>query len=128
MTEKERQKQIQSCKKIGMTDEEIAEMLSEDEKIDKMKTTKEIDSDLSIEQKEAINKTKREHSGKYEKSAEALAKEKQLKIEKESALDKLMEYVEVVEVIKKGKEFIYVVDGVKYRCTITRVRKQQENA
>lgn len=124
LTDKERQQQIQACRKLGMTEEEIAEMLAEDEEIDKMKSAKDINSDLTAEQKEAINATKRDRSGKYEKSEEALAKEQQLRDEKANALDVLMEHVKVIEVTKEGKEFIFFVDGVKYRCNITRVRKQ----
>lgn len=123
MTNKERQQQINACKKLGMTDEEIAEMLAEDEAVEKMKD-KDVNNDLTDEQKQAINVTKRERSGKYEKSEEALAREQQLRDEKASALDVLMKYVDVIEVTQKGKEFIFVVDNIKYRCNITRVRKQ----
>lgn len=124
MTERERQ--IKACKKIGMTDEEIAEMLAEDAEINKMQTSKEIENDLTQEQKQNIKKTSRDRSGKYEKSEEALAREQQLRDEKADALKVLMQHVDVMQVTKEEKEFIYKVEGIKYRCTITRVRKQQE--
>lgn len=121
MTEKD--KRIIACRRLGMDDEEIAEMLAEDEEIDKMKD-KEVNNDLTAEQKTTINKLKRNNSKKYEKSEEAKAAEEALRQEKRSAMDFLMQAVEEPIIIKDGKEFTFKVNGVKYRCTVTRVRKQ----
>lgn len=121
MTEQE--KRIQACKRLGMSDEEIAEMLAEDEEIDKM-DSKEVDNDLTTEQKQTINKLKRDSSKKYEKSEEAKAAEEALRQAKKTAMEFLMNAVEEPAVIKEGKEFTFKFDNVFYRCTIVKVRKQ----
>lgn len=111
-------------KTLDLTRDEAIELMLEDTKIDKMKSSKEIESDLTKEQKQAINATTRDHSGKYEKSAEVLAREEQARQDKVTALEKLMSAVEVVEVVKEGQEFIFTDKDIKYRCKITKVRKQ----
>lgn len=119
------EKQIQQfMKSLDLTREEAIDLLLEDLEVDKMKSSKEIESDLTEEQKEGIKQNTKERSGKYEKSAEALAAEEAKRQAKKSALEVLMQAVEVAEVVKADKEFIFKIDSVKYRCTITRVRKQ----
>lgn len=119
------EKQIQQfMKSLDLSREEAIDLLLEDLEVDKMKSSKEIESDLTEEQKEGIKQNTKERSGKYEKSAEALAAEEAKRQAKKSALEVLMQAVEVAEVVKADKEFIFKVDSVKYRCTITRVRKQ----
>lgn len=119
------EKQIkQFMKSLDLSREEAIDLLLEDLEVDKMKSSKEIESDLTEEQKEGIKQNTKEHSGKYEKSKKALAVEEAKRQAKKSALEVLMQAVEVAEVVKADKEFIFKVDGVKYRCTITRVRKQ----
>lgn len=119
------EKQIQQfMKSLDLSREEAIDLLLEDLEVDKMKSSKEIESDLTEEQKEGIKQNTKERSGKYEKSAEALAAEEAKRQAKKSALEALMQAVEVAEVVKADKEFIFKVDSVKYRCTITRVRKQ----
>lgn len=119
------EKQIQQfMKSLDLTREEAIDLLLEDLEVDKMKSSKEIESDLTEEQKEGIKQNTKERSGKYEKSAGALAAEEAKRQAKKSALEVLMQAVEVAEVVKADKEFIFKVDSVKYRCTITRVRKQ----
>lgn len=120
----EQEKQIQHfIKSLKLTREEAEDLLLEDLEIDKMKL-KDIDNDLSEEQRQAIKATKRDRSGKYEKSAEALAREQQLRDEKGNALSALMNTVNTLEITKEDKEFIFLYEGIKYRCSITRVRKQ----
>lgn len=121
MTEKE--KRIAACRRLGMDDDEIAEMLLEDEEIDKM-SDKEVESDLSTEQKQVISKLKRNGSKKYEKSEDAKRAEEVLRQAKKSAMDFLMNAVEEPTITKDGKEFTFKFDNVLYRCTITKVRKQ----
>lgn len=119
------EKQIQQfMKSLDLTREEAIDLLLEDLEVDKMKSSKEIESDLTEEQKEGIKQNTKERSGKYEKSAKALAAEEAKRQAKKSALEVLMQAVEVAEVVKADKEFIFKVDSVKYRCTIVRVRKQ----
>lgn len=117
-------KQITNLMKtLDLSRDEAIELMLEDAEVDLM-TNKEVQSDLTKEQKEAINKTTKDRSGKYEKSAEVLAREEQARQDKATALEKLMSAVEVVEVVKEGQEFIFKDKDIKYRCKITKVRKQ----
>lgn len=120
----EREKQIENCRKLGMTEKEIAEMLEEDSKVDLMTKSSEIENDLTAEQKKGLKAINREHSGKYEKSLATIEQEQKRRQEKTTALELLMNAVDVVEVIKPEAEFIFSVEGIKYRCNIKRVRKQ----
>lgn len=122
MTDRERQ--IEALKKLDLSDEEIAELLAEDDKIDKMDKSSEINSDLTDEQKEGLKSVTREHSGKYEKSEATIEQEERKRQEKATAMDSLMEAVDVVEIVKPGAEFIFMDNGIKFRCNIKRVRKQ----
>lgn len=119
------EKKIQQLmKSLDLTRDEAIELMEEDKKVDKMTKSSEIENDLTEEQKEGIKQNTKDHSGKYEKSAEALAAEEAKRQAKKSAMEILMDAVDNVEVTKEGKEFIFKVDNVKYRCTIVRVRKQ----
>lgn len=119
------EKRIQQfMKSLDLTREEAIELLQDDEEINQMTKSSDIESDLSQEQKEAIKQSTKDHSGKYEKSAETIEREEKRRAEKASAMDNLMEAVEVVEIVKAGAEFIFLDNGIKYRCSIKRVRKQ----
>lgn len=120
----EKDKRIAACRRLGMDDEEIAEMLAEDEEIDKM-NGKEIDSDLSKEQKEVINKLKRNGSKKYEKSEDAKRAEEAKRQEKRNVIEFLMNATENAELVKDDKEFTFTFEGVRFRCTVVRTRKQE---
>lgn len=125
---KQQEEQIQQfMKSLDLSREDAIELLLEDAEVDKMKSSKEIESDLTEEQKQGIQQNTRDRSGKYEKSAEVLAREEKARQDKATALEKLMTAVEVVEVVNKEKEFVFKNDGVKYRCKITKVRKQGDS-
>lgn len=118
--------QIEACKRLGMTDEEIEEMYSEDEDVDEMKLS-EVDNDLTDEQREGKAKATREHSGKYTKSDEALQAEEAKRQAKATAMELLMKTNGITEITEtvKGREFTFRHEGVKYRCCIKRCQKQQ---
>lgn len=123
MTPTQEKKIVNLMKTLDLSREDAIELMLEDEEIDQM-TNKELQSDLTKEQKEAIKANSKDHSGKYEKSTEALVAEEAKRQEKKSAMQILMNAVKDVEIIKDGREFTFRVDGIKYRCTIVRARKQ----
>lgn len=123
MTAQEKEQKILACRRLGMTEEEIAEILEEDEEVDKMKDS-EVNNDLTKEQREAIKASTKEHSGKYEKTEERKAKEEQLRQEKATAMGALMQGCNVVEIVNPNREFVFEFEGIKYRTVIKRVRKQ----
>lgn len=123
MTQAQEEKIAVLMKSLDLTKKEAIELMLEDEEVDLM-SNKEVQSDLTKEQKEAIKKSSKDRSGKYEKSAEALAAEEAKRQAKKSAMEILMDAVDDTEVIKDGREFTFKNNSVKYRCTIVRVRKQ----
>lgn len=119
----EQEQQIQAMKKLGLSDEEIAELLEDDDEVNRMKDSQ-VNNDLTEEQKEGLKQNTREKSGKYTKSATVIEQEQKRKEEKATVLKYLMQYMDEAEESKPGTECVFRYDGTKYRCKITRVQKQ----
>lgn len=119
-TSKEKQKQIDALQRLGLTDDEIAEVLADDEKIDKGEKLFE----LSAEQKENVKKmTKAGNCKGYTKSTEK--KEKPIDENKRNFISTIAETLEnladsgTVDIINPERELTFTANGKKYKIVLS---------
>lgn len=111
-------KQIESMKKLGFTDEEIAEMLADDKRIDRGEKLFELDPELEKGAKKARQADRK-------KSTEPVKRERKEDTDKTAILATLMESVkptaESLEKTKNG-EFEFVFNGRKFKVVLSAPR------
>lgn len=118
-----------TMRKLDMSRAEVLAMWAEDEEVDRMDKTSEIDSDLTAEQKKVVKKMKNVGTKKptvYKHDT----REKKLdecKVEIVSATaDFLRGIVENVEIANPQKEIAFVVNGEHYSFSLIRHRKAKK--
>ena len=119
MTEKQIEKMMKS---LDVTREEAIELINEDAEVDKMKSAKELQSDLTDAQKKA-SKSARKTTGTKVYKFDTSKREKKAKPEKKAIIDCLRSAVEglggtVTEVVNEEREFTFSLDGVGYKITM----------
>ena len=103
-------KQKQALKNLGLTNEEIAEVLKADAKIDKGKKLFELPKELAAGAKKARNAG---NCRGYTKTANP---------NKTKAFQLLANSVELANIIQADSEFTFYVNGEQFRVKLTKVR------
>lgn len=115
--------QIEAMKKLGLSENEIAELLAFDKQVDKMKDS-EVNADLTDEQKQAVKKARQADRTptvyKFNKRERKANNDKRTLIE---LLSKAVgEVAEGVEVTNIEREMIFHFNGVKYKIVLSAPR------
>lgn len=110
MTANEKEKQKQALKNLGLTNEEIAEVLQADAEIDKDKKLFELPADLAAGAKKARNAG---NCRGYTKTANP---------NKTKAFQLLLQNTESANIVKIDSEFIFCVNGEQFRVKLTKVK------
>ena len=119
MTKAEKQKQIQALKNLGLTDEEVAEVLADDDKIDHGAKLFELPDEL----KEGAKKARM--AGNCKGYTKPEKKEKPIDESKRAIISMLAETVEnitdtgTVEVINPEREIVFTANGKKYKIVLS---------
>lgn len=112
--------QIENLKKLGLTDEEVAEVLADDRRIERGEKLFE----LTLEQKKASKAAKNVKS--YAKS-DRKPKEKKTDLVKSGIIaaivDCLTPQTDCLEVKNSEREVFFTKNGEKYTITLTKHRK-----
>lgn len=118
-----------TMRKLDMSRAEVLAMWAEDEEVDRMDKSSEIDSDLTAEQKKVVKKMKNVGTKKptvYKHDT----REKKLderKVELVSATaDFLRTIVENVEIANPQKEISFTVNGESYTFSLIKHRKAKK--
>ena len=108
-------KQKQALKKLGLTNEEIAEVLKADAEIDKGKKLFELPKELAAGAKKARNAG---NCRGYAKTANP---------NKTKAFQLLTNSVESANIIQADSEFTFYINGEQFRVKLTKVNKIKKN-
>lgn len=111
----DRQKQIQALKILGLTEEDVAQVLADDERIDKGEKLFELPEELEKGAKKArsVGNTKG-----YTKAN----REKKVDVEKGKLIADLLDgipYAENVEIINAEREFTFEYKGRKFKVVLS---------
>lgn len=115
-------------KTLGISREEAIELIRDDEEVDRMTSTKEIDSDLTEEQKKATKKARQSERTKTVYNFDTSKRKRAENPQKREIIEILRTAVEEngateVNVTNVEREFEFVKDGIKYRVTMAVPRK-----
>lgn len=105
-------KQKQALKKLGLTNEEIAEVLQADAEIDKGKKLFELPKELAVGAKKARNAG---NCRGYTKTANP---------NKTKAFQLLLQNAESANIIQEDSEFTFYVNSEQFRVKLTKVKKR----
>ena len=112
MTKAEKEKQIQALKNLGLTDEEVAKVLADDEKIDKGAKLFELPKELE----NAANNILYRNDNR----------EKKVDTDKQKLIADLLSgipYAETVNIINAEREVEFTYNGKKYKIVLSCPRK-----
>lgn len=124
--EQEREKQIASImKNLEVSREEAIEILLEDEEIDEMTSTKDIEGDLNTEQKKA---SKQARTTTSEKKKQKKEREKVINVDKVNLIKCLQDALickgcEIVSTENEERKFRFSDKGITYEITMSVPRK-----
>ena len=119
MTKAEKRKQIEALKNLGLTDEEIEDVLKADDEIDHGKKLFELPDEL----KEGAKKARM--AGNCKGYTKPEKKEKPIDESKRAIISMLAETVEnitdtgTVEVINPEREILFTANGKKYKIVLS---------
>lgn len=113
---------------LGMTEEEAKEVIKSDELIDKMTSTKEIDSDLTEEQRKNTKKARQADRKPTVYNFDKTKKPKKENPLKAQIIESLTNAVtelgaEGIEVLNEEREFSFSVEGTKFKVVLSCPRK-----
>ena len=123
MTKTEKEKQIQALKNLGLTDEEVAEVLADDEKIDKGAKLFELPDELKEGAKKARN------AGNCKGYTKPASREKKVDNDKREIINLIAETVENITdegtayINHPEREIEFVKGGRKYKIVLSCPRK-----
>lgn len=110
--------------KLDITYEEAKELIVADTEIDRMTSMKDINSDLTDEQKEASKKARRGSATATKKSSK---REKKADDVKKSIIDKIItalgSSIKDLEIINEEREFTFTVNERKFKIVLSAPRK-----
>lgn len=122
-------KRIEACRKLGMSEEEIQEMLDEDKRIDRGEV---MDWDLSEEEHKKAMKYANSDEKKRKKPVETdnTGKKRKENPTKEGIISKIFTFlcgldefsVENVEILNKERQIAFSVSGNRYELTLVQKR------
>lgn len=112
---------------LHITREEAIELIKEDEKIDKMTSTSEINSDMSVEQVKAAKTARQADRKKTVFNFDVSKREKKANPDKRILIENLRESVQAVgatdiEVTNLEREMIFKFNNVKYKIVLSAPR------
>ena len=126
-------KRIEACRKLGMSEEEIQEMLDEDKRIDRGEV---MDWDLSEEEHKKAMKYANADEKKRKKPAESdnTGKKRKENPTKEGIFSKIFTFlcglsefsVENVEILNKERKVMFKIDEDWYSFTLTKHRTKPD--
>ena len=126
-------KRIEACRKLGMSEEEIREMLDEDKRIDRGEV---MDWDLSEEEHKKAMKYANSDEKKRQKSEESdnTGKKRKDTPTKEGIISKIFTFlcglsefsVENVEILNKERKVMFKIDEDWYSFTLTKHRTKPD--
>lgn len=123
MTKAEKEKQIQALKNLGLTDEEVAKVLADDEKIDKGAKLFELPKELEQGAKKARN------AGNCKGYTKPKERTKAENTEKRTLIKAILEAIEpladekTVRINNAERELEFVRSGKKYKIVLSCPRK-----
>lgn len=132
MTNSEREKTIQKhISVLGITREEAVQLIADDEAIDRMTKTSDIEGDLTEEQRKSAKKARqadRKKTTVYK--FDTTKREKKVNNAKKNLIEVLRTAVEEngatgIDVTNDEREFIFFKEGVKYKVTMSCPRSQK---
>lgn len=121
---KEQERQVQAMYKLGFSDEEIADILETDKRIDKGEKLFELADDLKAGAKKA-RQAERKKSPTYEFTK----RERKPNDSKRAIINALVETAreladdETVQVTNIEREIIFIANGIKYKIVLSAPRK-----
>lgn len=112
---------------LHITREEAIELIKEDEKIDKMTSTSEINSDMSVEQVKAAKTARQADRKKTVFNFDVSKREKKANPDKRILIENLRESVQAVggtdiEVTNPEREMVFKFNNVKYKIVLSAPR------
>ena len=112
-------------KNLDITREEAIELIEEDKKIDRMTSMKEIDNDLTDEQKEVVKKARRGSSGSKHKTT--TKREKKKDDLKASIIADIISVLNAddVNIINAEREIEFFKNDRKFKIVLSVPRKQK---
>lgn len=126
-------KRIEACRKLGMSEEEIREMLDEDKRIDRGEV---MDWDLSEEEHKKAMKYANSDEKKHKKTAETdnTGKKRKENPTKEGIISKIFTFlcgldefsVENVEILNKERKVMFKISEDWYSFTLTKHRTKPD--
>ena len=123
MTKAEKEKQIQALKNLGLTDEEVAKVLADDEKIDKGAKLFELPKELEQGAKKARN------AGNCKGYTKPKERTKAEDTEKRTLIKSIIEAIEpltdekTVHINNAERELEFIRSGKKYKIVLSCPRK-----
>ena len=110
-------------KNLDITREEAIELIEEDKKIDRMTSMKEIDNDLTDEQKEVVKKARRGSSGSKNKTT--TKREKKKDDLKASIIADIISVLNAddVNIINAEREIEFIKNDRKFKIVLSVPRK-----
>ena len=124
MTKTEKEKQIQALKNLGLTDEEVAKVLADDEKIDKGAKLFELPEELKKGAKKARN------AGNCKGYTKPTNREKRVDNDKRAIIQCMTEIAEnladngTVNLTNAEREFDFIYKGRKFKIVLSCPRTQ----
>lgn len=112
MTTKEKEKQKQALKNLGLSHDEITEVLQSDNKIDKGEKLFELPKELAAGAKKARN------------AGNCRGYTKTVNPNKTKAFEMLLSNIDTANIIKQDSEFTFLINGEEFRVKLTRVKKR----
>ena len=126
-------KRIEACRKLGMSEEEIREMLDEDKRIDRGEV---MDWDLSEEEHKKAMKYANSDEKKRKNPAESdnIGKKRKENPTREGIISKIFTFlcgldefsVENVEILNKERKVMFKIDEDWYSFTLTKHRTKPD--
>lgn len=112
---------------LHISREEAIELIKEDEKIDKMTSTSEINSDMSVEQVKAAKTARQADRKKTVFNFDVSKREKKANPDKRNLIENLRASVEAVgatdiEVTNLEREMVFKFNNVKYKIVLSAPR------
>lgn len=122
------EKQIELyMKNLRLSREDAILAIKEDEAIDKMTSTKEINADLTPEQRKAVKKMTNTGT-KTAKTTTKTVRKPKIDVEKEEIIKKFAEFIEKTyknaEIVNKNREIAFSVGENSYSITLTKHRNK----
>lgn len=116
-----------NMKILGITRQEAVEMIAEDARIDRMTSTKEIDGDLTAEQRKAAKSAKQADRKPTVYKFDTSKRKRKENLGKRALIDTIKAALEGagcadIDVTNVEREIVFYAEGVKYKVTLSAPR------